>query len=85
MISVSLKLEHYKRLRIISYFGYLSLIIYLVHIFPLTASRVILVNYLHLSNAYVIIILQMSIAILFCVAFYKATEKLRIKKFLFGR
>lgn len=85
IISISLVLDEKKALKTLRNFGYISLIIYLFHMIPLTAFRVILLNYLNLTNIYYYTIVQIILIIISCVMFNEITNRMGVRKYLFGR
>ncbi len=85
IISLSLSLANGKLLPIVSYIGKISLMVYLIHMFPVTALRVVLLNYLHITNVYLYIVIQMVLTTLSCLLFIKILEKFKMRQYLFGR
>lgn len=85
IISISLILEKSRLFKIINYLGYISLIIYLVHMLPLTVFRVILLKYVHITNIYAYTVVQMILTTVFCLLLNKLSGKIGMRKYLFGR
>ena len=84
-ISVSIAIEKIRSLKIISYIGSLSLIIYLFHIIPVTVLRVVLLDYFHITNSYLYITIQFVLTIFTCLLLNELLKKFRVRSYLFGR
>lgn len=85
IIAASIAIEKYGMFRIISYIGSLSLVIYLIHMIPMTAIRVVLINCFHITNIYLYISIQFILTITICLFINKILEKFKVRRYLFGR
>lgn len=85
IISLSIILASYNKLKIIEYFGLISIMMYLSHIIPLTITRIILLKHLSVYNAFLHIAIQMASSIFLSLMFIKLVDKLKMRTLLFGR
>lgn len=85
IISLAVTFEKYEVTKRVSYIGSLSLIIYLVHMIPETAFRIVLLKYFHMTNIYLYLAIQVILTTSICLLFNNISERLGVRRYLFGR
>lgn len=83
-IMVSQKMVGRKSEKIFTHFGYNSLKYYVMHLIPLAATRILLLNYLHINNLWIVLFVSFAVSIICCYIAIRITNSLKIGRYLFG-
>lgn len=81
---ISSKLANLLKFTFLKYLGINSLIIYVFHLFPADASRILLQKLFHINNPHIHVFMGLFIGIVVPLLCYQIARKLRIEQFFYG-
>lgn len=83
-INVSINLKNLSLKKMFTYFGKNSLKYYVMHLIPLAAMRIILLNYIHIQNLWIVVTFSFIVAIFTCFVSLLIMKKIKVTKLFFS-
>ncbi len=84
MVYLSNKIASFKHANFIKRLGELSLVIYLVHVFATSGSRILLYKIFHVEDIFIHVACGTLLGVVFPICVFMASNKLNLNNFLFG-
>ena len=84
-INTSINIKSKKFKQIFIHFGRNSLTYYVMHLIPLAAIRIFLLNYMHIENLWLVLVISFFMAIFSCYIVFLVMKKLKLTNLFFGR